>query len=179
MKRLLACIAAAVITVSAAAQLSKIPQRLEISQVEVNDGAVELEVFVMPVGEEKHYYLSVGTVGIGDDLFQLNIDPVSELFVYLGNSLEETLESFEQMKALYKTELGTSIQMQGCLSVAWPHEEKMEPVTITYRKPLISKMLEFSVDRGRYLSATFIGKGDLGALISGVKIYKKIHPKEK
>ena len=179
MKRILVCALATLMTIAAFGQTKKIPQRLEISQVEVNDGAVELEVFVMPVGEEKHYYLSVGTVGIGDDLFQLNIDPVSELFVYLGNSLAETLESFEQMKALYKTELGTSIQMPGCLSVAWPHEEKMEPVTITLRKPLISKMLEFSVDRGRYLSATFIGKGDLGALITGVKLYKKIHPKEK
>ena len=179
MKRILVCALAALMTIAAFGQTKKIPQRLEISQVEVNDGAVELEVFVMPVGEEKHYYLSVGTVGIGDDLFQLNIDPVSELFVYLGYSLAETLESFEQMKALYKTELGTSIQMPGCLSVAWPHEEKMEPVTITFRKPLISKMLEFSVDRGRYLSATFIGKGDLGALITGVKLYKKIHPKEK
>ena len=82
MKRIFACIAAAVITVSAAAQLSKIPQRLEIMEVEVNDGLVELEVFKMPVAEEYHYYLSVGTVGIGDELFQLNIDPVSELFIW-------------------------------------------------------------------------------------------------
>ena len=63
MKRILVCALAALMTIAAFGQTKKIPQRLEISQVEVNDGAVELEVFVMPVGEEKHYYLSVGTVG--------------------------------------------------------------------------------------------------------------------
>ena len=179
MKRILSCALAALLAVSAFSQTSRIPQRLELAEVEINDGDVELEVFMMPVGEEKHYYLSVGHVGIGDDLFQLNIDPVSELFVYLGSSLAETMESFEQMKALYSTEIGTSIQMQGSLAVGWPREEKFEPVTITFRKPLITKMLEFSVDRGRYLSATFVSKADLGSLIGGVKFYKKIHPKEK
>ena len=179
MKRIFACIAAAVITVSAAAQLSKIPQRLEIMEVEVNDGLVELEVFKMPVAEEYHYYLSVGTVGIGDELFQLNIDQVSELFIYLGSTLEETLASLEQMKALYKADIGTTIEMQGSLAVAYPREEKMEPVRIVMRKPLITKVLECSVNRGRYLNATYVAKSDFNALYGGVKLYKKIHPKEK
>lgn len=179
MKRLLACIAAAVITVSAAAQLSKIPQRLEIVELEINDGAVTLEAFRMPVGDENHYYLSVGTVGIGDELFQLNIDPVSELFVYLGPTIDEAIASLEQLKALYKTSIGTTIEMQGCLAVGYPREENMEPVRVVMRKPLLTKLLEFSVVRGKYLNATHVSKSDFGTILNGVKFYKKLHPKEK
>ena len=179
MKRLLACIAAAVITVSAAAQLSKIPQRLEIVEIDVNEGAVQLEVFKMPVEEGNHYYLSVGTVGIGDEVFQLNIDPVSELFVYLGSTLDEAVASLEEMKAMYKGEVGAIIWKEGSLAVAYPREEKLEPVRIVMRKPILAKVLEFSVDRGKYLSAAYVIKSDFNSLVSGVKIYKKIHPKEK
>ena len=178
MNRILACMAAALIAVSAFAQTSKIPQRLELAQIEINDGAVEIEVFKMPVGDENHYYLSAGHVGIGDEVFQVNIDPVSELFVYLGNTLAEAMEALEQMKALYKTEIGTSIQMQGCLAVAWPREEKFEPVTISFVKPFISKVLVFSVERGMYLNAASVTKSEFNSLLTGMKIYKKIHPKE-
>ena len=179
MKRIFACIAAAVITVSAAAQLSKIPPRLEIVEIDVNDGAVQLEVFKMPVEEGYHYYLSVGTVGIGDEVFQLNIDPVSELFVYLGSTLEEAVASLEEMKAMYKGDVGATIWKQGSLAVAYPREEKLEQVRIVMRKPILAKVLEFSVDRGRYLSSAYAMKSDFNSLVSGVKIYKKIHRKEK
>ena len=40
------------------------------------------------------------------------------------------------------------------------------------------RLVEFSVRRNGYVRATHIGRSDLGTLITGVKLYRKIHPDE-
>lgn len=59
------------------AQGTLLKQVLEIAEVEINDGDVTLSVFDMPEGDVHQYYLCVGTLGIGDDFVQLQIDPLN------------------------------------------------------------------------------------------------------
>ncbi|MBP5218222.1 MAG: hypothetical protein J6Z47_04665 [Bacteroidales bacterium] len=177
MKKLLFLIPLLVWSVAATAQEKKIPQRLQLAEVEINDGAVSLEVFNMPKDSVNNYYLSVGTLGIGDDVIQINFDPLFELFIPLGETLTDAMIALQQMQGLYKTSPGTFMEVQGCLAPAFPND-KLEPVKVTYRRFLVSKLLEFSVQREGYIRATHIPKTDFGALVTSMKLYRKIHPNE-
>ena len=86
MKRLVTLVMLFFLTLGASAQQSKIPTILEIAEIEENDETV-LSVFNMPNDEGNHYYLSVGTLGIGDEIFQIQFDPLFNLFIPLGSTL--------------------------------------------------------------------------------------------
>lgn len=161
------------------AQNSKIPQRNEIVRVEVGgEGSDEIiEVFDQPVDGESHYFLSVGHLGFGDEVIQVLFDPIFELFIPLGDNLDEAMETLQQMQALFKEPVGTSLETTGCLAFGFPRENR-EPVKVTYRKPLLSKLLEFSVEREGYIRAAHLQKSDFNSLVRGMKFYKKLHPKK-
>lgn len=179
MKRILIACLCAVIPVLASAQLSKIPQRLEITTLttEINGYEETQEVFNMPQDGANHYYLSVGHLGIGDEVVQIIFDPVFELFIPLGDTLDEALESLQKLQDVLKTRSQTGIEVSGVLSAGWPAGD-LEPVKVVYRKVLLSNKLMFSVERQGYIRATYVGKTDFNALVSGVKFYKRLHPKE-
>ena len=178
--------------ITLSAQKSQIPQRNEIVTIETeNDlgnisSVLELlvggedirEIFDVPSEDGfHHYYLSVGHLGFGDETVQLMFDPAFELFIPLGDTLDEALISLDKLQDLFKQPKGTSMQVQGCLSLGTPGD-KLETVTVTYRKPLLSKMLEFTVQRDGYIRSSHVQKGDFSSLIGGVKFYRKLHPKE-
>ena len=162
------------------AQGTKIPQRLELFQMESEEnGSVEsLEVFNMPKDGVNQYFLSVGHLGFGDEVIQIQFDPLYELFIPLGGTLTEAIENLTEMQKLFKTQVGTSMESTGCLALAFPNDNR-ETVKITYRKFLLSRMLEFSVQREGYIRAAHLRKGDFNSLVRGVKLYSKLHPKER
>ena len=177
LRKMVAVLLMAAVPVLAFAQDKKIPQRLELAEVEVNDGEVELEVFNMPEDGQNHYYLSVGHLGFGDDIVQVNIDPLYELFIPLGDTVAESLEMMKKMQGLFKSPKGTYIEVPGCLALAFPNDQR-ETVKVTYRRPLVTRLLEFSVERNGYIRAAHINKAEFNSLVSSVKIYKKLHKKE-
>lgn len=159
------------------AQDKKLPQRYEIAEVNPDNDDVTAEVFYMVRDEQRTYYLSVGQLGVGNKVVQINIDPLNELFLPLGNTLDEAIETLGQLKALVKQPKGSSIEMDGCLHWAFPGKD-MEKVTVTHVKPLLTHQLEFSVRREDHIRCTYISKSDIGSLLSSVKLYRKLHPKE-
>ena len=165
---------------ASAQKLSKIPQRNEIVRIESGEDpdAEALEVFDSPVKGESRYYLSVGHLGFGDEVVQVLFDPIFELFIPLGSNLTEALETLNKLKDLYKEEPGTGIEIQGCLAFGFPKDEKMETVTVTYRKLLLSRLLEFSVQREGYIRSAHVQKSDFGSLVSSVKLHHKLFPKK-
>lgn len=177
MKRILSVCIVLVWAMVAFAQESKIPQRLELAEVEINDGELDLEVFNMPDEWGNHYYLSVGHLGIGDDVIQFQVDPLFELFIPLGETLDEAMAQLLKLQDLFKQTPGTSFDVIGNLALAFPND-KLEPVRVTYRKVLLSRMLEFSIEREGYIRATHISRMDFNSIISSMKLYRKIHPKE-
>lgn len=196
MKRLFTILLLFVASLSSFAQLSKIPQRNEIVSIEADEdvadpdflstlskflnGGVDIrEVFDAPSSDgAHHYWLTVGHLGFGDDIVQVMIDPAFELFIPLGDTLEEAQKTIESIHALFKQPKNSSMEVQGCLCLAFPDKDKLETVTVTYRKPLLSKMLEFTIRRGDLVRSSHVQKTDFGSLVSGVKWYRKLHPKE-
>lgn len=175
MKRIISLFIALSVTVAAFAQDNLLRQRMELASIEVNDGEVELQVFQME--DNGRYYLSVGHLGIGDDIFQINFDPLFELFIPLGETLSEAIETLDMLKDFYDESSGTTMEMNGCLCLAFP-DDKWETVKVTTRRFLFSKLLEFSLERDGYIRATHIGKSDFKGLVSSTKLYRKIHPNE-
>lgn len=175
----------AVLPAVAFAQMSKLPQRLELVTVDLELGDQDsflstqenMEVFNMPKDGVNHYYLSVGHLGIGDDIVQFNIDPIFELFIPIGDTVAESLETLKGLQALFKGPKNQSIEIEGCLAAAFPNDN-LEKVTVTFQKVLLTKMLAFSVQRGEYTRATHIPKSQFNSLVTSLKFYRKIHPKE-
>ena len=60
----------------------------------------------------------------------------------------------------------------------YPDKDR-ETVVVTHRKPLLQHLIEFAIHRNGYIRATYISKSEFGSLVSGVKFYRKLHPKEK
>jgi len=169
---------AAMPAMASAQVLQKAAQRLELATVETEIGGhetAELEVFKM--NDAGTYWLSVGHLGIGSDLVQLKFDPVFELFIPLGNTLEEALEKMKEIQAFYKKPRLSTMEVEGCLAAMYPGEN-FEPVTITSRRLLGSKILSFSVNREDFVRATYISKADFGSLVFSLKAYKTLHPNE-
>ena len=158
--------------------IEKAAQRLELAKVETEEGSIstsEIEVFKM--NDNGTYWLSVGGLGIGTDLIQLQFDPVYELFIPLGNNLDEALNTMKELQAYYKNPRRSAMEIQGCLAALYPNDN-METVTVTSRRYLTTKLLSFSVNRDNLVRATYISKADFGSLVLSLKLYKKIHPKE-
>ena len=179
LKALITLLVAAMPVLTSAQILQKASQRLELAVVETEIGGYEsaqLEVF--KINDAGTYWLSVGHLGVGTDLVQLKFDPVYELFIPLGNSLEEALAKMKELQAFYKQPRLSTMEVQGCLSALYPGEE-FETVTITSRRLLASKILSFSVQREDFVRATYINKSDFGSLVFSLKAYKTLHPKEK
>lgn len=186
MKKYLLIITLLAWSFAASAQIGKIPQRLELVTVDLeigNEGSLmsteeNLEVFNMPVDGENHYWLSVGHLGIGGDVVQMNIDPVAELFIPIGDTVADALEYLQTIQALLKEPRGTSKEIIGCVAAAFPNGQ-MEQVTVTHQKLIVSSLLEFRVERQGYIRATHIPKAQFNSLVSNLKFYRKLHKKEK
>ena len=129
-------------------------------------------------GQYWRYVNGVPTLYQGQPIFLTEAFVVykeGKLYALIGGQTSKTLE---ELKALYKEAPGSSIEVDGNLAVGFP-KDNLEKVTVTHRKVMLSHMLEFSVARGQYIRATHISKSDFGSIVSSVKMYRRIHPKEK
>ncbi len=158
------------------AQEVKMPQVEEIASVEQSDES-SVDFFNMPSEDGDHYYLCVGSLGAGNEVIQVLFDPVFKLFIPLGSSLDEATETLGKMQALFKQPVDSFIEMPGCLAFAFPNE-KLETVKITHRRPILTRKMEFSLEREGYIRATYVDKSDIGAIASSAKFYKKLHPQK-
>ena len=178
MKRLLTILAFLAIGAVAFAQGSLWKHTRPISEVEIDGGAVTLSVFDRPDGDVHKYYLCVGQLGIGDDVIQFNIDPVSQLFIPLGGTLAEAQAKLEEIRGVANMAAGEGIETVGVLAVGNPSTGEEETVYLTARRIVLQKHVEFTVKRNGYIRSTVIGRNNLGSLLTGLKFYRKIHPKQ-
>ena len=180
MKRLFTTLFLACVTVFAFAQSSSILRpRIEIAEVlDENDNTI-LEVFYMNDESPRQYYLSVGNLGVGTDIVQVGFDPVFELFIPLGGTLDEAISSMEMLKAFYKQPRKSTMEIEGIFSVAYPNDNVLT-VTVTSRRFIFSKVLEFSIptESEGIVRATHIYRSKFNGLLTSVKFYRRLHPKE-
>ena len=183
MKKFLVALAfASVAILSFGQNKSIIRPRMEIvkTETEVNGTFnTELEVFYMNDENPRMYYASLGNLGIGGNIVQLEFEPIFELFIPLGGTLEEAVAKLEEIKGFFKMPKKSSTELSGHFSVAYPTGD---PVTVTVtRRQGISKLLEFSIPVSgseNLIRATYLSKSDIGGLLTSLKIYRKMHPKK-
>jgi len=183
MKKFLVALAfASVAILSFGQNKSIIRPRMEIvkTETEVNGTFnTELEVFYMNDENPRMYYASLGNLGIGGKIVQLEFVPIFELFIPLGGTLEEAVAKLEEIKGFFKMPKKSSTELSGHFSVAYPTGD---PVTVTVtRRQGISKLLEFSIPVSgseNLIRATYLSKSDIGGLLTSLKIYRKMHPKK-
>ena len=181
MKKLITVLVLAVLSFgSLTAQDKRAPGIFEIAEVEDSDtGQTTLSFFSIRAEDGTDlYYLDVGMLGAGDDVVQVLFDPVFRLFIPMGSTLAEAVENLEELQQLFKSEPGTTREMEASFAPLLP-DERRETATVTYRKIFLSKKLMFSLEREGYIRATYVSKSDLGQLVSNAKWYKRTHPKEK
>ncbi len=175
MKKILCIIVLVYCTFALFAQETRIPQMLELVQIEEND--VEFEVVNIPQDGQNHYWFNVGTMGFGDQIFQIQLDPLSHLYIPLGDTLAEAISKMEELQDLFNGTPGTSLFVNGCLTMLYPNEN-LEQVKVSYYKPLLTRKLEFSIQREDYLRAAYISRANFNTLMKGLSFYQKIHPNE-
>jgi len=181
MKKTFFTLALVCVTVFSFGQTSSILRpRVEIAEASSEEHNTSLEVFYMNDESPRTYYLSLGNLGIGGDIVQLEFDPVFELFIPLGGSLEEAISKMEEIKAFYKMPRLSQTEIEASFAALYP-TDKIHTVTVTSRRFLLSKVLEFSIPvegNEPLVRATHIYKSDFNSLLTTLKIYKKLHPKQ-
>ena len=181
MKRIITTLAIFCVTVISFAQTSNLLRpRVDIAETSSEEHNVSMEVFYMNDESPRTYYLSLGNLGIGGDIVQLDFDPVFELFIPLGGSLEEAVAKMEEIKALYKMPRLSQTEINASFAALYP-TDKIQTVTVTSRRFLFSKVLEFSIPvegTEPLVRATHIYRSDFNSLLTSLKIYKKLHPKQ-
>lgn len=166
----------ALMPVLASAQNSKLlKDYYTIFELSHDEGNVRITVFSLPENGQDHYFLSLGNMGHGNEVIQIYIDPVSELFIPLGETLAEAQAKLEEIRSLARKPVGESMEIIGNFAVAIPTNEP-ETITVTHVRPILGHKLEFTIRRENYILATHVSKSDFGSIVSGVKVYRKIHP---
>lgn len=183
MKRIFTMLAAVCVATLAFAQNSSLVRpRMEVAAIESGNGddvTTRLEVFYMDDDSPRMYYLSLGNLGIGTDIIQVDFDPAFELFIPLGNTLEEAIASMEEIRDYYALPKLSTVEITGNFAFVYPNDKPVT-VTVTRRQNLLTKLLEFSIPAGGedVVRATYVSKMDFNSILSSVKLYKKLHPNQ-
>ena len=175
MKRIALFFLALTLAVTASAQKYDITKLVEIAEVESGDQSI-LSVFSIPdeTGQAT-CFLCVGSMGLGDEIIQIDVDPINKLFIPLGSNRTEVMETLDRIKLHFDEPAGTSVEVTGCFAPAIPNENR-ETVTVTTRKVLFGKKLEFKLERDGVIRATYVSRSDFKTLMVNVKLNKRWLP---
>mgnify|MGYP006988830470 CR=1 FL=1 len=99
------------------------------------------------------------------------------MFVLMGSTPDEAIATLDSLKTWIGGQKGTINEIPGCIAIIQPRSDAGTLQVMT-GKSLGSRHLELSMERGGLVVATNIHKGDLNSLQRGLKLYRKIHPKE-
>ena len=160
------------------AQTSKLPTVIDIVSVEDENTGDSVEIVNIPVEGVNYYWLHLGEMGIGNRTVQINLDPVYQLYIPLGENITGAVATMEELKTLFKEPNGTTREFQGSFKPFFPGEN-LETVKAIKYKPLLTNQIQFVIERDGYLRVTYISKSDFNSLLRGLKLHGKLHPSEK
>ena len=176
MRKIITLLVLLAISAGGYAQVSPLPRISEIVEIE-NDDRLVLSFFSMERDGESHYFLNVGPLGIGDEIIQVQFDPLYQLFIPLGETLAEAIEKLELLQEHFQQPKGAVMEIEVCFAPAFPDESR-EMAKVTSRKLLFTRQLEFSIEREDHLRATYVSRADFNGLVNSVKFHRKLHPNE-
>ena len=178
MKKITSVLIALICTAGLFAQTGKIPNVKEIVSLENENTDKVVEVVNIPDEGVNHYYLYLGSMGIGNKIIQIDVDPVTQLFIPLGNNVTDAVACMENLKTLFKEPKGSMREIQGSFRPFFPGD-KLETVQVYRHQPLLTNQLQFVIERDGYERVTYIDKSEFNSLLSGLKLHGKMHPSER
>lgn len=178
MKRIATLILALICATGLFAQTSKLPTIKEIISVENENTSETVQIVNIPVDGTNHYWLHVGNMGIGNKTVQIDLDPVYQLYIPLGDNITDAVAYMEELKTLFKEPKGTMREIQGSFKPFFPGEE-LETIRVYRHQPLLTNQLQFVIERDGYERVAYLSKSDFGTLLRGLKFYGKLHPSER
>ena len=173
-KTILASVLLSLVAVGASAQKINLPQVSTIVEIGDDDQTL-FEVFSTEKDGQNLYYMSMYNVGVDGKILIIR-DPISQIFLHLGTSLDEAIGYLENLKSFFDQEVGFEADVTGSLGIGWPKDEA-RPVHVCYRR-FVSKFLEFTIEASGDTRISNITKSQLNSTLRSVKFYKKLHPKE-
>ncbi|MCR5827477.1 MAG: hypothetical protein K6G53_03585 [Bacteroidales bacterium] len=182
MKRLLAILAAALVTASAFAQNLPAKMRMEITEIEQNDDVYSVFQYKDDDAGAASYYLSLRKVRSGFDFsigdsFTGGIQDYDETCLSIGSNLSQAIEFMDTLLDLTDQQPGTSVEFASRPTVLLEGMGDYTTTQCNVVKTLFGKRLEFVFKgRGDRTSALDLTKTDIKALKTGIKFHQKLHP---
>ncbi len=175
MKKFFIILSSLLLSASLFAQTWTLPAVREIATIEKQDGSL-YHLVNIPSGDENRYYVDFGKMSMGDNIFSITVNPVENLYIFLGNNLTDAIAKLQEIKDLCSMEKGESTEILGSYSLL-PSED-LEEITVTRYQYSLGKKLQFSIQKDDYMVVTYVSRGDISSLLSQLKFHKKLHPKE-
>ena len=158
--------------------------RMEVAEAETDKGDFSIFTYKDEDGTFG-YYLSLGRVtkllgAIRDDITDMSFDDIRETTICLGATYDEALSTLNSIIDLFDKDVDTTAEFQGRATTG--ADRLGEPSTtncIVDKKPVVGgKRLLFVFTSGNRQSKTYVSKTVLKELRTGLKIDKKLHPKQ-
>jgi len=157
--------------------------RMEIADSERDDS--EYSIFTYKDDDGTFgYYLGLGRVMdyvsiFRDDITDMSFADIKETCICLGGTYDEALATLGSILELYDKDVDTTVEFQGRAATGAERlGEKDTSLCIVQKKPLGGKRLVFHFNCGKRQAQTYLPKSVVKELRSGLKIDKKLHPKQ-
>ena len=182
-KILLIVVAAMMATMNTQAQNIPVGMRMECAESETDNS--EYSIFTYKDDDETFgYYLGLGRVInyvsiFRDDITDMSFSDIKETCIWLGTTYDEALATLGDILDLYSKDVDTTVEFRG--RAATGSDRLGEPNTstcIVQKKPLGGKRLLFQFTCGKRQAQTYLSKSVVKELRMGLKIDKKLHPKQ-
>lgn len=170
---------------SAHAQKMPAGMRVEVAESERDNSEYSIFTYKDKDDEESFgYYLSLGRVThllsiIRDDITDAAFDDIREVCVCLGSTYDDAMFSLDNILDIFDDEEGTVVEFKGRAVAQGGRLGEPTTSTCTVQKKMLGgKRLSFVFVSGKYQAETYLTKTVVKELRAGMKIDKKLHPKQ-
>ena len=164
-------------------QAQNLPKGLRVEVAEAEGDKSEYSIFTYKDDDETFgYYLSLlrspGFLDPGEVL-GVKVQGVRETCIWLGATFGEADATLDNILDLFDKDLGTSVEFKGRTTNGGGHlGEQNISTCVVDKKPLGGKRLKFFFTSGKHETHAYLNKAVVKELRSGMKVDKKLHPKQ-
>ena len=171
------------VTMSVQAQNIPTGMRMEVAEAETDNS--EYSIFTYKDDDETFgYYLGLGRVInyvsiFRDDVTDMSFEDIKETCICLGSTYDEAMATLGDILDLFNKDVETVVEFKG--RAATGADRLGEPNTstcIVQKKLLGGKRLLFQFTCGKRQAQTYLTKSVVKELRLGLKMDKKLHPKQ-
>lgn len=171
--------------ISVSAQKQPAGIRVEVSEAETDKTQYSIFTYKDTDSDDSFgYYLALGRVtpilgAIRDDITDMSFDDIRETCICLGSTSDEAFATLDAILALYGKDEGTTAEFQGRAATGGERLGAPNTTTCVVKKKLLGgKRLLFIFTSGRWQVGAYLSKSTVKELRLGLKIDKKLHPKQ-